>query len=183
MRSSSAGCRGTIVLSDDVVANAAGAHERADVNRGTRPIVEPPEIVAEGAPIDDDTEVRRARGRLANHPVVHGRDRRALAGDLGGHALEQLARRAAVDEDVELGLTEEIDESRRDDEVGCIDGRAGRRVLERANRRNAIADDADVAAKPWRAGAVDDAAVDEQDVETPRLLRSGDNRQDSGRQK
>ena len=57
------------------------------------------------------------------------------------------------------------------------------RVLQRANRRNAIADDADVAAKPWRAGAVDDAAVDEQDVETPRLLRSGDNRQDSGRQK
>src|SRR4249919_1174260 len=166
-------CRGTIVLSDDVVANAAGAHERADVDRGTRPHVEPPEIVAEGPPIDDDTEVRRARGRLANHPVVHGRDRRALAGDLGGHALEQLARRAAVDEDVELGLAEEIDESGRDDEAGCIDGRAGRRVLERANRRNPIADDADVAAKPRRTGAVDNAAVDEQDVETPRLLRSG----------
>ena len=59
----------------------------------------------------------------------------------------------------------------------------GRRVRQRADRRNAIADDADVAAEPRRAGAVDDAAVDEQDVEAPRLLCSGDNRQDSGRQK
>src|SRR5206468_8387103 len=102
---------------------------------------------------------------------------------LGGHALEQLARRTSVDEDVEFGLTEEVDESRCDDEAGGIDGRAGRRVLERANRRDAIADDANVAAKPWRAAAVDDAAIDEQDVETPRLLLGGDNRQDSGRQK
>ena len=123
------------------------------------------------------------RRRLGNHPVVHRRNRRALAGDFSGHALEQLARRSPVHEDVEFGLAEEIDETRGDDEVGRIDGRGSRRGLQCPDRRNAIADHPDIAAKPGRTRTVDDAAVDQQDVEAPWLLCNGDNRQDSGRQK
>ena len=81
--------RRPIVLADDVVANAAGADERADVDRRTRPLLEPLEVVgrASASPARRRSASRSAR-RLGNHAVVHRRDRRALAGDLGGDALQ-----------------------------------------------------------------------------------------------
>src|SRR5207247_5727636 len=66
---------------------------------------------------------------------------------------------------VELGLAEQIDEAGRHDEVRRVDAGAGRRAIQPANGRDAIANDADVAAEPRTAGAVDDAAVGDQDVE------------------
>ncbi len=61
----------------------------------------------------------------------------------------------------------------------------GRRLAQRPDRRNAIADNPDVAAEPRRAGAVDDSTVRKENIKPARrLLRTGDNNdQDTGRQK
>ena len=160
--------RAAIVLADDEVAQSAGAHERPDVDRGMRTRLEPLEIIAERPPILGDPEMLGVVGAFLDHPVVHRRNRAALAGHLGRHALENLARGAVVHEHVELRLAEEIDEPRRDDQVRGVEARGGGCAGERSNRRDAIPDETDVAHEPGTARAVDDAAVRDQHVEAIR---------------
>ena len=52
-----------------------------------------------------------------------------------------------------------------DDEVGRVDARGRRGVAKGADRGDPIADDADVAAEPRRAGTVDDPPVGDDQVE------------------
>ena len=102
---------------------------------------------------------------VGDHAVVDRRDRRAFAGDLGGDALGDLAGHAVVDQHVELRLAEQVDETGRDDQAGwrrCACRPARRRRLPIAAMRSPMI--ADVGAEPRRAGAVDDAAVGEDDV-------------------
>ena len=88
----------------------------------------------------------------------------ALAGHFGRDALHDLARGAVVDQDVELGLAEQVDEARRDDEVRRVDRRRRRRARQVPDRRDPVADDADVTAEPRAAGAVHDPAVPDDHV-------------------
>ncbi len=166
------GCRcGTVGFADHVVANAARAHQRGDVDRRPRSILEPLEVVGQRAPVLRDAEVRGRRRRFGDEPIVHRRDRRALAGHLGRDALHDLAGRAAVDEHVELRLAQQIDEPRRDDQVRGIDRRRAAGVADHADRRDAIFCDGDVAAEPGRAGAVDDAPVGDDEIVARSLRR------------
>jgi hypothetical protein len=160
------GRRRPIVLADHVVPDAARADEGGNVDRGTRPQLETPEVVAEGPPVLHDAEVLRGRGVLAGHPIVDRRDGRALAGHFRRDALEHLARRPAVDQHVEFRLSEQIDEAGRDDQIRGINRCRGGGALQRSDRGDAVAGDADVAAVPGRAGAVDDPAMGDQHVES-----------------
>ena len=74
------------------------------------------------------------------------------------------------------GVRVHVDEARRDVAIAGVDHRLGGGVAERSHRANAIAGDADVGAIPGIAGAVEHAAVANQDVELLRRLsgRRGD---------
>jgi len=91
--------------------------------------------------------------------------RASFASDLGGNALPHLCLQMRIDEDGALRLPEEIDEAGGDDVVVRVDrGRCGnlRKIADGDDR---VAAHADVAAIPRRAGAVDDAAVCDFQVE------------------
>ncbi len=161
-----------IVLANDVVPDAAGADEGGDVDRRVRSLLEPLEIFAERAEVLRDAEMRVGRLRILHHAVVDRRNRRSFAGDLGRHPLQDLARRAAVDQHVELRLPEQIDEAGRDHQVRRVDRDRCRGTGKRTDGGDAIAADGDVTAEPRRAGAVDNPAIPDQDVE-PGLRRLG----------
>ena len=93
--------------------------------------------------------------------LVEGRDGLALARDLGRDPLRDLGGRAPVDEGVVLGLAEQVDEPRRDDEAGGIDpaARAGDPVgREVAHRGDAAVPDGHVPPKRRFPRAVHDLA-------------------------
>ena len=154
-------------LADDVVAQSARPDEGADVDRRRRAL-EPGEVLGQGAPVLHDLEEIVGRLAIGQHLVVHRRNRHALAGDLGGDALGDLAGGAAVHQHVELRLAEQVDEARRHHLSGGVDAGSGRGPREIANRGDAIADDADIAAEPRRSGAVHHAAVRDHEIEGPR---------------
>ena len=74
------------------------------------------------------------------------------------------------------GVRVHVDEARRDVAIAGIDHGLRRGVAERSHGANAIAGDADVGAIPGIAGAVEHAAVADQDVELLRRLRGRRNR-------
>jgi len=113
---------------------------------------------------------------VRHHLIADRRDRRPLASDLRGHAHRHLRRCAAVDENVELGLAEHVDEARRDDQPGGVDPRRGRGGLQLTDGRDAIALDADVGVEPRRAAAIDDPATGDQQIEIGRLRPECDQR-------
>ena len=64
----------------------------------------------------------------------------------------------------------DVDESGRDESILRVDDRLRRRIAERSHGADAVARDADVGAIPGIAGAVENAAVPNQDVELLRCL-------------
>jgi hypothetical protein len=84
-----------------------------------------------------------------------------FARHFGGHPLEELARGAIVDQHVELGLPEQVDEARRDDLLARVDA-ARRRPFHIADRDDAIVTDGHAASIPRRTSTIDDSAVDNQ---------------------
>jgi hypothetical protein len=158
--------RRPVILTDHVRPQAAGADEARHVDGRPRALLEPREVVAEGAPILCDPEMRRGRGGVVHHSIVQRSDRRALTCHFCRHPLVNLAGRAAVHQDVELGLSQEIDEPRRDHEVRGVHGHGRAGVGQRADRGNRIADDSDITPIPGRSGAVDDAPFRNQYVKS-----------------
>lgn len=154
-----------VVFADHVVADAAGADERGDIDRWTRSDFEAVEVVGERAPILRHAEISGARGGIGNHAIVDRRDRCPLPRHFGCDALQRLAGRATVDEHVELRLAEEIDEARRHDEVRRVDAHGCAGVRERAHRGNRVAHERDVSTKPRRARAVHDVTISDHDFE------------------
>jgi hypothetical protein len=109
-----------VLLADDEVAHAAGADEGAEVDRGAAPLKRL-EVAAERAKVRGESVALVDVGRLGEHRVVERRDRAALAGDLRRDALRDLRRGALVDENVVLGLAEQVDEARADVEAARVD--------------------------------------------------------------
>jgi hypothetical protein len=108
---------------------------------------------------------------LVEDGLVEGRDALALAGDLGGDALGELAGRLLVDEQVHLRLPQHVDEARGDDQASGVEGALGCGVLAGApHEDDAVADDAHVGVDPGIAAAVHHLAVADEHVI---LLRTG----------
>ena len=155
-----------------------------DVAREVDPdalLLEPGEVFAERAPVGRRCRNGRSPARSAAMiESLSGAGGAALAGDLGGDALEDLGREARVDQQRQLGLAQHVDEAGRDDLPARVDGllapprcRAGR--SRRSARRGCR-----VAGVPGRAGAVDDAAVADDEVERGRPGRRVRGRRDRG---
>ena len=153
--------RRTIVPPDAPYAERREADPRADIDRRSLPL-EPLEVSVQVAPVD-----RHAHGVISGalglRRVAHRHNARDLAGDLGGHALEDLGDRAAVGEETELGMAEHVDEAGGDDAPGRVD-RIARRSEVFAYICDPVTTDRDVRGKRGRAGSVDDAAASDQEI-------------------
>ena len=123
------------------------------------------EILAEGSPIGRDVIAVVAGAIALNDGVVERRGRAAFAGNFGGDALKDFRRQAGVDEDREFGLAKHVDEAGRDDFASGVDGACAGRGGEVANGGDFSVADAEVTGVPRRAGAVDDVAVGDDEVE------------------
>ena len=97
--------------------------------------------------------------------LVHGRGRDALAGELGGDALADLALFARIDQRVQLALAEHVDESGGEREIVQVDAAPRLRFAQVADRRDGVAADADVGPEPGGTGAVDHAGPGEDQIE------------------
>ena len=113
---------------------------------------------AEGVAVD--------HGRIAQRGVALGRGRTALAGEVGGDALAQLAfgARGVGDED-EAGLAHHVDEAGGDHSARGVDGAGGFAVRQLAHSDDAIAAQSDIGVYGRPAGSVDHAGVGDEDVE------------------
>ena len=138
----------------------AGVMEGPDVAREVRP------LPAHG-PVGVDRGVGRARevgdGRRERH-ATHP----AIAVDLGGHALRDLADRPAVAQEREVGVAVEVHPAGRDDTVRGVDafGSGSRRKV--ADGDDPSTGHADVRPTTRRAGPVDDRAPGQHEVQTGR---------------
>jgi hypothetical protein len=89
----------------------------------------------------------------------------AFAGNFGGDALIDFRGQARVDQNGQFRLAEHVDEAGRDDLAGGVNGALAGCGGEVADGGDFSVADADVAGVPGRAGAVDDVAVRDDDVE------------------
>ena len=117
---------------------------------------------------------------VGDHARVDGSDGAALARDLGGDALGDLARGPAIDEHVVFGLAEHVDEAGGDHQLRGVDAPPGGAAGERADGFHAVPHHAHVGAEPGRPGAVHDAASAEEQV-AGRSGRGGEEEQQKGR--
>ena len=108
------GRRAAVGLADDEIAHAARPDERGEVD-GAAAALEGLEVAVERREVGREAVALVDVLALGEHRVVQGRDRGALARDLGRDALGDLRGRALVDEHVVLGLAEQVDEARASD--------------------------------------------------------------------
>jgi hypothetical protein len=78
--------------------------------------------------------------------------------DFGGDALKNLGGQPRVDQNGEFGLTQHVDEARRDDFAGGIDAPSRLSGAQVADGRNTPVSNADVSRVPRRTRAIDDVA-------------------------
>ncbi len=132
-------------------------------------LFEPEKIFAKRPPVGLNVIVIVLLLVGTENSVVQRRNRFALAGDFRGDALIDFRGQARVHEDGVLGLSEHIDETGRYDFAACIDGASTRRRAEIADGHNLAGANPYIAGIPGRAGAVDDVAVGDDNIE--RLCR------------
>ncbi len=104
--------RGPIVVADDVLAWGRGADERRDI-RGDAALLEVPQVLVQRGPLDVVLDVALAADHLLLHGVVERAHGVALAHDLEGHALADVALRVAVLDERLGGPRQHVDESGR----------------------------------------------------------------------
>ena len=107
-------------------------------------------------------------------PALAGRGRPALAENHRGHALADHALRVAVFDDGEIGVVVDVDEAGRDGEAGGVDGARRGAPGQSAHGGDLPLPDGDIADVRRVAGAIDDAAAVNQQIE---ILRRRQHRQ------
>ena len=110
---------------------------------------------------------RRAPSTAAGRRLpLGGPGRGVLAEDLGRDALADLALGVAVLEQQSVGMRVHVDEPGRDDQPAASMTRRARALgADAADRGDPVAADRHVAVEPGVAGAVDDPAAADQDIE------------------
>src|ERR1035438_7340070 len=122
-------------------------------------------------PVDRDFILLSLLRGFLHHALIHRSDGCTFAGDFGGYALGNFAGGAIVDEHVEFGLSLNVDKTWRNNQTRGGDALSGGRVMQIADGCDAVAEDSDIANKPRRAGAIDDAGPSNHKV-VLRLLRA-----------
>ena len=97
--------------------------------------------------------------------VAQRGDRFAFTGYLRGDALIDFRGQAGLDEDGVFRLSEHVDETGRNHFTVCIDGASAGQSAKIADSGNLAGANSDIAGIPGRAGAVDDVAVGDDDIE------------------
>ena len=116
-----------------------------------------------------ERQPRRARAQIVAQQLdlagQHRRDRKsAMADDLGGHALADLAFGLGIDRQGEVGMGLDVDEARRDREPCGVDGPAGIGRDLRPDGGNAAVRDREIARNAGAAAAVEQEPVADQEV-------------------
>ena len=158
---------GPVLAADHDRAHASGADERREVDSGAAAL-QAREVLVEGAPVRAHAVALVEVCVFGLEPLVERRDRLPFAGDLGRDPLGDFRGGSRVDQHVELGLTEQVDEAGRNDEAGRVDGARGARAAQGADRGDLAAANAHVGREPGRSRAVDDATPFDQEVERGR---------------
>jgi hypothetical protein len=104
------------------------------------------------------------------HTIVHRTHRFAFAHDLGGNALSNFALGTAILDQRLVRPREHVDETGRDRQAGCVDGRLCRRIAEITQSDDAITANGNIRAFRFTAGAIVNCAAFNDEVEV-RLLR------------
>jgi hypothetical protein len=144
--------------------------------------LEPGKVLAHGAPIRNNAQMFVGHPVGCDDPVVQWCHTPALAGELGGNSLKDLGRKPGVYQDAQLRLTEHVDESRRHHHSCGIDAVLGLSSDQGSDGSDSAVLDAYITRVPGRAGAIDDAAIPDDDVVVG-LLRFERAREEEQRQK
>ena len=123
------------------------------------------EILAEGSPVGSDVVVVVVGAIGLNDGIVQRGGRAAFASDFSGDALKDLRRQVRIHQDREFRLPEHVDEAGGDDFAGGVDGALARRGSEVADGGDFSVPDSEVAGVPRGAGAVDNVAVGDDEIE------------------
>ena len=153
-----------VVVAEHHAADLCCAHVAGEVDAHAL-FFDAGEVLAEGSPVGSDVVVVVSGVVGLNDGVIERRDGAAFAGDFGSDALIDFRGQAGVDEDGEFGLAEHVDESGGDDFAGGVNGALTRRGSEVADSGDFSVADAEIAGVPRRAGAIDDVAVGDDEVE------------------
>src|SRR5882724_498449 len=153
-----------VIIAEHHAPHARGAHVAGEIDSHAL-LLDAGKILAKGPPVGLNMILVVVLLIGAKNGVVQGSDRFTFAGDFRGDALIDLGGQAWIDKDGALRLTEHVDEAGGNNFSARIDGASAGRGAEIADGVDLAAKNADIAGIPGRAGAVDDVAVDDDDVE------------------
>ncbi len=149
-------------------AYGGNSEEGAEVDRAAG-LAEPAEVASQVRPVHLQLEAIQKGLQLGQEHVIERCHGAALSSDLGGDALTDLRLDAVVDQDVQLGLAEQVNKTRRHHPLAKVNPAARRCAREISHGGDLVAADADVRAKPWGTGAIDHATPGEHQI----VVRSG----------
>ena len=150
--------RRAVGISDDHLAYRRRADVSSNVDANAL-FLEAREISREVGPVLRNPVVLEFGRRLLGNRGIDGRDGLAFARDLRRNSLKDLGRYVRIHEQGEFGLTEHVDEPRRNDAPCSVDTPLRYGLVELADRGDASCANADVGSEPGCACAVDDSAV------------------------
>ncbi len=122
-------------------------------------------VLLKAAPVGRDVIVIVAVAVGLDDGVIQRRDRTAFAGDLGRDALVDLRGQARIHQDGQFRLAQHVDKAGSDDHAVDINRARALRVAQISDGGDFAVANADVARVPRRAGAVDDVAVGDDEIE------------------
>src|SRR5581483_4978870 len=132
------------------------------------------EVLVEGAPVHGQVKMFLDIPKFINHCLVQRRDGSTLAGDFGGNALSEFADGLLVDEEVEFGLAEHVDEAGGHDQAARVNDTLRLHLIGGfADERDLVTDNPDIGVLPGIAAAIHNFAIADENVE---LLRVAEQR-------
>ena len=153
-----------VVVAQHHPAHLRGAHVGRQVDADALPL-QAGVVLRQRPPVGRDADLVVARAVRLDDGVIERSRRPAFPGDLGGDALEDLGGQAGVRQDAELRLPQHVDEPRRHHVPPRVHHPLGLRALQPPDGRDPAVPDAEVRRIPGRAGAVDDPAVADDEIE------------------
>ena len=153
-----------IVIAQHHAADLSGADVAGQIDAHAL-LFQTGEVLLKGAPVGRDVILIVAPAVELDDRIIQRRDGAAFARDLGRDALVNLRGQARIHQDRQFRLAQHVDEAGGDDHAVGINGARALRVAQISDGGDLAAANADVAGVPRRAGAVDDVAVGDDEIE------------------
>jgi hypothetical protein len=171
---------GALAVAHDDAADLLRRDARRHVDRHALPL-QPREVSRHRGPVDVEVvaALHLRLDALEDDPIER-RDRRALAEHVERHALAHRALRGPIHDERHVRVCVQIDEARRNDLARRVDDERAGAPIDRTDRGDMAAADADIGAIARAAAAVDDRSVRDDDVVLRRRL--GEHHDRTGRE-